>query len=192
MINLHLHEVQTHDVFPESRVYNCDYCLVEISGDVLDDPNWISQATNHNNYFKTQSRFPRLIYSDQVTDSVNRYQREILEHFSTHDQFVYHHNRLTVDSNLIMNSQIHHDSSGFEMAPHIDNSTVVVQMIVNIFQDNTETTRMYSPYSRTPYFEVPLQKNQGVVFVNSPGSLHAAGPVTSDRYTLYSHIAYSI
>jgi hypothetical protein len=76
------------------------------------------------------------------------------------------------------------DQPGFKMAPHLDNSHVMVQMVVNLVQHNTTATEFYYFNETAPCYRAPLKKNHGVIFLNTPGSVHGITNVHNTRWTL--------
>jgi hypothetical protein len=77
------------------------------------------------------------------------------------------------------------DQAGFEMMPHIDNSHIVVQMVVNLLQDNNTSTEFYQFNESEPCYCAPLKRNHGVIFLNTPGAIHRIANVDQTRWILY-------
>jgi len=77
------------------------------------------------------------------------------------------------------------DQAGFAMGPHMDNSHIMVQMVVNLLQDNTTATEFYQFNESTPCYQAPLKKNHGVIFLNTPGAVHRIANVDNSRWILY-------
>ena len=75
------------------------------------------------------------------------------------------------------------DSAGTAMNPHLDNSHIVVQLIVNL-ADNDSGTEIYSINSPDPIYKLTGEKNKGIMLFNSPGALHGINNVNRDRYIL--------
>lgn len=84
---------------------------------------------------------------------------------------------------------IFHDEPGFKMGIHLDNSHIMLQLIVNL-TDNDSGTEMYDIVGSTPYHTMTGEKNKGIMFLNSPGALHSIGNINKDRYILYSAVMY--
>jgi len=80
---------------------------------------------------------------------------------------------------------IYRDQAGFDMAPHLDNSHVMVQMVVNLLQDNETSTEFYRFGESVPCYRAPLKRNHGVVFLNVPGAIHRIANVGQTRWILY-------
>lgn len=71
------------------------------------------------------------------------------------------------------------------MRPHLDNSHVVLQTIINLV-DNPSSTDIYSFDESLPIYRSSRKKNQGITFFNNPGAVHGITNETDDRYILYS------
>ena len=84
---------------------------------------------------------------------------------------------------------INKDTVGFSMQPHLDNSHVVVQTIINLV-DNPSATEIYEFNDTTPKYQMSTDVNKGVTFFNNPGAVHGIRNITRDRYTLYAAVTY--
>jgi len=84
---------------------------------------------------------------------------------------------------------IYHDEPGFKMNVHLDNSHIMLQLIVNL-TDNDSGTELYDINNAKPYYTLTGEKNKGIMFVNGPGALHSIGNINKDRYILYSAVMY--
>ena len=80
---------------------------------------------------------------------------------------------------------IYKDQAGFAMTPHLDNSHVMAQMVVNLLQDNDTATEFHYFNELSPCYRAPLKKNHGVIFLNTPGSVHSIANVNKTRWILY-------
>lgn len=78
------------------------------------------------------------------------------------------------------------DQPGFKMAPHLDNNHVMVQMVVNLLQDNKTATEFYHFNETAPCYRAPLKRNCGVIFLNTPGSVHSIVNPNNTRWIFYS------
>jgi len=83
-------------------------------------------------------------------------------------------------------ANIFRDQAGFDMIPHIDNSHIMVQMVVNLLQDNNTSTEFYQFNELVPCYRAPLKRNHGVIFLNTPGAIHRIADVNQTRWILYS------
>ena len=78
------------------------------------------------------------------------------------------------------------DDHGLDMGPHIDNSFVIGNMILNLI-DNKVGTKFYS-HGTDKTFVAPKEKNKGIFFLNTPGSLHSIkNDSHQTRYTLNTY-----
>jgi hypothetical protein len=77
------------------------------------------------------------------------------------------------------------DQAGFAMAPHIDHSHIMVQIVVNLLQDNTTATEFYQFNDSVPCYRAPFKRNHGVVFLNTPGAVHRIANIDQTRWILY-------
>lgn len=80
------------------------------------------------------------------------------------------------------------DLPGFSMTPHIDNAHVMVHVIVNLVQDNDNATDFYYFDQDDPVYRAPTKKHHGVMFVNTPGAMHALNAVLNPRCIWYAQI----
>ena len=79
------------------------------------------------------------------------------------------------------------DRVGFSCPPHLDNSHIILQLIINLM-DNGTGTEFYDYLSAEPFAQGSSQQGQGVAFLNMPGSIHGVRNITQTRYILYSQI----
>lgn len=85
------------------------------------------------------------------------------------------------------NIEVYKDTAGFSMPPHLDNSHIMIQAIINL-TENPTGTEIYTFDSREPFYQAPTQKNKGLAFLNNSGAVHGIRNVTQDRYILYASI----
>ena len=82
--------------------------------------------------------------------------------------------------NADTDTKIFKDVPGFRMAPHLDNSFMIVNSIINLVDnDNSTTFHDYRDHKRI-LFRAPKERNTGVIFLNTPGCLHSIEN-TSDK-----------
>ena len=86
-------------------------------------------------------------------------------------------------------STVLRDKAGFWMGPHIDNSHIMMHIIVNLMRDYETATEFYTVDSLQPVYRAPTKRNHGVIFVNTPGVIHAINGVTDTRWIWYGGIA---
>mgnify|MGYP003336720158 FL=1 len=88
-----------------------------------------------------------------------------------------------------MMNTIYHDSPGYYMPPHLDNSHIILQLIINLV-DNETGTELYQFNSNEIAYTCSGKAGQGIMFFNSPGAVHGIRNITQDRYILYSQITF--
>lgn len=92
------------------------------------------------------------------------------------------------DSNIFAMTHILKDPPNFSMGKHLDNQRVVGNAIVNLI-DNSSTTEFFD--YRNPdkvIFSTTGTKNTGVLFLNTPASLHHIKNKNVDRYIANSSL----
>jgi hypothetical protein len=92
------------------------------------------------------------------------------------------------DSNIFAMTHILKDPPNFSMGKHLDNQRVVGNAIVNLI-DNSSTTEFFD--YRDPdkvIFSTTGTKNTGVLFLNTPASLHHIKNKNVDRYIANSSL----
>lgn len=90
---------------------------------------------------------------------------------------------------MSMHTAIFRDPPQFSMGPHLDNQSVVANVIINL-KDNDNSTRFhnYQQHDEIVY-NASGKTNTGIIFLNTPGSLHSVkNNLTVDRYILYSSV----
>jgi hypothetical protein len=111
-----------------------------------------------------------------LVSSTDGFKRKFLKPLSSYKQYCYQ------SSSIIL------DHPNFEMGIHLDNHSIIIQMIVNLLHDNETSTEFYTVDSIQPVYQAPKLKNHGVLFVNTPGALHAIRNITKPRWIWYSCI----
>lgn len=89
--------------------------------------------------------------------------------------------------NITVATDIIKDPPSFEMLPHMDNEFIFAVLIVNLC-DNKSTTGFHeiSQDLKTIY-KAPTQKGEGLLFLNTPGSLHSfKNDSDEERYISYT------
>lgn len=115
-------------------------------------------------------------------------------------EYIYHFDRKTFserwwkslehyENNTGMHTTIFKDTPGFSMGPHLDNSHIIAQLVLNI-TNNTTGTEFYETSKTKPYYKAPLDQYKGVLFFNNATAGHGIQNVTEDRFILYSGILY--
>lgn len=89
-----------------------------------------------------------------------------------------------------MQTKILKDSPGYSMSRHLDNSHIMLQAIVNL-QQNHCGTELLLFNDTTPVHRMSGDQGRGLLFVNSPGSVHTINSVEQDRYILYTSVIYN-
>jgi hypothetical protein len=93
-----------------------------------------------------------------------------------------------IDDNFFSRTDIFKDPPNFSMGKHLDNQRVVANAIVNI-ANNSSTTQFFDYKDPNKViFSTVGTKNTGVLFLNTPASLHHIKNNNSDRYIANSSI----
>jgi hypothetical protein len=101
-----------------------------------------------------------------------------------HDRWVTNAEDIKKCSNFY--TRIVKDDHGLDMGPHLDNSFVIGNIILNLI-DNKVGTKFYS-HGTDKTFIAPKEKNKGIFFLNTPGSLHSIkNDSNQTRYTLNTY-----
>lgn len=83
---------------------------------------------------------------------------------------------------------IFRDPENFSMSPHLDNQSVVGNVILNI-DDNLSTTSIHNYLSPSKIvFTSGGTKNKGFFFLNTPGALHSITNGDKIRHIIYTSI----
>jgi hypothetical protein len=92
------------------------------------------------------------------------------------------------DHNFFSRTDIFKDPPNFSMGKHLDNQRVIGNAIVNL-ADNSSTTEFFDYKDPdTVIFSTVGTKNTGVLFLNTPASLHHIQNHNADRYIANSSI----
>jgi hypothetical protein len=76
------------------------------------------------------------------------------------------------DKNFFIKTQIFNDGPGFSMGKHLDNQRVVGNALINLV-DNTASTNFFNYKNQNEIiFSFPGNKNTGIIFFNTPATLH--------------------
>ena len=171
-------------------LYQSPIWEVEIQSDVLDSPEFEAELRNDNNFIVSEYHHKNLrsMYNrtGAVTDWLTQSQKSLLlDIVSQSDCFkpMYYKSLDEYRDTTVWSASVLRDQPGFEMIPHLDNRHVMAQLVVNLLQDYETATEFYYFNSNTPCYRAPLKKNHGVVFLNTPGSVHGIANVTEPRWT---------
>jgi len=173
------------------KQYNTPIWEVEIRSDVIDSPEFESvlrcddnfqMNPGHNSFLRGACN-----RTEAVADLLNESQQGfLLDLVSETPEFKSRYPRKDqYQTKTHWFADIIRDQAGFAMGPHIDNSHIMVQMVVNLLQDNTTATEFYQFNDSVPYYRAPLKRNHGVVFVNTPGAVHRIANIDQTRWILY-------
>lgn len=175
--------------------YNTPVWEVEIQSDLLDTPEFDLSLRLDENFDVSQSHrnIQRSTFcgTGVVAEFLAQSQRDfILDLVSSYFQFnkryfqsIDHYKRTSGWQSIVLR-----DQPGFQMKPHIDNSHVMAQMVVNLLEDNDTSTEFYYFNDQQPCYRAPLKKNHGVIFLNTPGAVHSISNINKTRWILYSNV----
>jgi hypothetical protein len=164
--------------------------LDSIYPELLRSDIWQTENAHGNLRFKNNDKSEII---NNFLNEFNSLKTEILE-------YIYHYDRKTFaerwwksleyyENNSSMYSRIFKDTPGFNMGPHLDNSHIIAQLVLNI-TNNTTGTEFYETSKTKPYYKAPLDQYKGVLFFNNATAGHGIQNVTEDRFILYSSILY--
>jgi len=163
---------------------------VEIQSDVLDSPEFEAELRNNGNFIVSAWHHNNLRSMYNSTGIVSNWLAQIqpswlLDIVSSSVRFapLYYKSLDEYGNSSVCTSSVLQDQPGFEMLPHLDNKHVMAQLVVNLLQDYETATEFYYFNSNAPCYRAPLKKNHGVVFLNTPGSVHGIANVTTPRWT---------
>jgi hypothetical protein len=177
------------DVFKQ---YSTPVWEIEVQSDILDTPEFesalrcddnFSVSKGHNNPLRCGFNGTGMV-ADFLADS----QKDFLLNLVSQSPVFQPRYVLPFDEyqkRAYWLATIYRDQAGFEMEPHLDNSHVMIQMVVNLLQDNNTSTEFYQFNESVPCYRAPLKQNHGVVFLNTPGALHRIANVDQTRWILY-------
>jgi hypothetical protein len=187
-VNNHIFVTPPDDVYNQ---YPFSVWEIEVQSDLLDSPEFEAELRNNNNFIVSgvHDNNLRSVYNKAgiVEDWLSQSQKSaLLDIASESDCFkpLYYKSLDEYCNNTVWAASILKDHPGFKMAPHLDNKHVMVQAVVNLVQDYATATEFYYFNSTTPCYRAPLKKNHGVLFLNTPGSVHGINNVTEPRWTL--------
>ena len=167
-----------------------DVDLDSIYPELLRSDIWETANVHGNLRFRNNDKSEIL---NNFLNEFNSLKTEILE-------YIYHYDRKTFterwwkslehyENNTGMHSTIFKDTPGFNMGPHLDNSHIIAQLVLNVVH-NTTGTEFYQASSTKPYYKAPTEQYKGVLFFNNANAGHGIQNVTEDRFILYSGILY--
>jgi len=172
--------------------YSTPVWEVEIRSPLLDAPEFEAELYDNNNFVVSKGHRNNLrsIYTANgvVSEFLSGSQQELLLNLVSQSpsfQSRYYKPLDEYQSRTSWFATVLRDQAGFAMTPHLDNNHIMVQMIANLLQDNTTSTEFYQFNKTEPCYRAPLKKNHGVVFLNTPGSVHGIANVTKTRWILY-------
>lgn len=179
------------------RQYIVPIWEIELKGFLLEDINFFNSLNDLKRYKDTyySDILKRSVYEpfpndpalelinldkkNEILDIVGSsigFQRQYFRPLSSYKEHCYQSNRIILDH------------PNFEMGVHLDNHSIIVQLIVNLLSDNETSTEFYLINQRDSVYQAPKLKNHGVLFVNTPGALHGIRNITKPRWIWYSSI----
>ena len=165
---------------------------VEVKSDVLDVPEFDLELRNDQNFSISEGHRTNLRSIYNGTGVVSKFLAEshqdfLLDLVSLTPEFRprYYKSLGEYQHKTSWFNTVLRDQPGFAMIPHLDNNHVMVQMVVNLLQDNETATEFHYFNESKSCYRAPLKKNHGVVFLNTPGSVHSITNVTQTRWILY-------
>jgi hypothetical protein len=175
------------------KQYKTPIWEIEIQSPILDSPDFESALRCEDNFQVSSGHrsLRRCAFNGTgvVADLLAESQQEFLLNLVSTSPAFNPRFRLSVDDYRKKSSwfaDVLRDQAGFAMAPHLDNSHIMVQMVVNLLQDNTTATEFYQFNESEPCYRAPLKRNHGVIFLNTPGAIHRIADVNQTRWILYS------
>jgi hypothetical protein len=165
---------------------------IEIKSPVLDTIEFQSALHDDNNFVTSPGHHTSLRSKFNGTGVVGEFLKNSQKNFvldtvsqSATFQARYYKSLSEYQDTAVWFTTILRDQAKFAMAPHLDNSHVMVQIVVNLLQDNETSTEFYNFNESTPCYRAPLKKNHGVMFLNTPGSMHSITNNNNTRWILY-------
>ena len=137
----------TNDIYQQ---YSVPVWEIEIQSDVVDSPEFTQSLAVDSNFVVSQAHNSELrsVFAGEgvVKDFLSVSHKEklldiALDHPATRPRFNMSQQHYQTRAGWL--STILRDQAGFSMTPHIDNSHVVMHMIVNLVQDNETATDFY-------------------------------------------------
>ena len=176
-------------------MYSTPVWEIEVKSDVLADPEFVQSLHNASNFVESPGHASALRSQYNGNDLVKSFLQQshrdwlldlVQEHPLTRPRYTrsrsYYQERSTWFATILR------DQPGYKMVPHLDNSHIMIQMIVNLLQDNTTSTDFYLFDQLEPVYQAPTKQNHGVVFVNTPGAVHNISSVEHQRWILYAGV----
>jgi len=172
--------------------YSTPVWEVEVHSDILNMPEFESALQDDNNFTTSAGHNNPLrsgfcgsgIVADFLADSQKDFLLDLVTQSSTFKPR-YPMPAEEYQKRTHWLATIYRDQAGFAMTPHLDNNHVMVQMVVNLLQDNNTATEFHYVNNTVPCYRAPLKKNHGVIFLNTPGSIHSITGVDKTRWILY-------
>jgi hypothetical protein len=192
IVNNHIVLTSPHEVHYQ---YQSPVWEIEIKSDILDLPEFESALLCNDNFVVSEchsSPFRSSFTGNGIiADFLANSQKDFLLNLVSQTPEFKHRYCMPVEEyqkRTYWFSTIHKDQAGFSMTPHLDNYHIMAQMIVNLLQDADTATEFYYFNESLPCYRGPLKKNHGVVFLNTPGSIHSISNMNKTRYTLYGGV----
>lgn len=86
-----------------------------------------------------------------------------------------------------IHTKIFRDPPKFSMTPHLDNTFMIANAILNLVDNEDSTTFHDYRNPKKVVFVGPKKKNKGIIFLNTPGSLHSISNTSNrPRYIINS------
>jgi len=99
----------------------------------------------------------------------------------------------TLKNKISLSTSILKDLPGHRMGPHLDNEYIFAVLIVNLCKNKSATTFHEINNNLGKIYEAPKEKGKGLLFLNTPGSLHSfENNSDSDRYISYTTFALNL
>jgi hypothetical protein len=169
---------------------------IEIQSPVLDTPEFEAELHNNDNFGVSEGHCNNLRSIYNGSGVISKFLKESNQDFLLDlvSQSRCFKSRFYKSVDEYCNSTrwfatVLRDQPEFNMNPHLDNSHIMIQMIVNLKQDNETATEFYQFNKSTPVYQAPLKKNHGVVFLNTPGSVHSIVNPNKTRWIFYGGVA---
>ena len=196
-IIVHNHFTLTNSVGSHPHLYSTPIWEIELQSLTLDSSEFESELYNDDNFVVSKGHRDNLrsMYngSGLVSAFLNESKQDFLldlvsqspcfktRFFKPIDE--YRHDTSWFSSVL-------KDQPKFKMGPHLDNSHVMIQMVVNLMKDNETATEFYYTNEHEPCYQAPLKKNHGIVFLNTPGAVHSIVNPNNTRWIFYGGVLF--
>lgn len=163
-----------------SKDLNSSILLPELSkNDIWSEFNGYPLRTIYNRGSRVLDDLCNAVYSKRselLKYAVNINPRVFRYHWMAGIDHYMQHSELSV--------MIHRDQPGFEMTPHKDNNSVMVQYVINL-ANNPSSTMFYNKDLSDTVYSASRTEFEGVGFLNTPVSAHSIGGIDQTRYILY-------